>query len=78
MSGIVEPPIITAIEIKRYTYQLIDLIPHTSVQYYIHCYNDIILVKTIIGLLEGEQYKEWTTDDWIDRFIKSKVDELRV
>jgi hypothetical protein len=44
--------------------------------YYIYCRNDNILVKTIQGILEGEQYKEWTTDDWLDAFIKSKVEAL--
>jgi hypothetical protein len=34
-------------------------------------------VKYISGLLEGEQYKEWTTDEWMDAFIKNKVEACR-
>ena len=78
MSGIVEPPvvIVDTIKITRYEYVLSDLKPHKSIQYAIYCYNDNVLVKNVSGLLEGEQYKEWTTDDWLDTFIKAKVEEL--
>jgi hypothetical protein len=78
MSGIIEPPkvIVETLEITRYEYNLINLVPHTSVQYCITCYNDALYVKSITGLLDGEQYKEWTTDDWLDAFIKSKVESL--
>ena len=78
MSGIVEPPkiVIETLEINRYTYDLVNLIPHTSAQYRIFCYSGDVEVKYITGLLEGEQYKEWTTDDWLDAFIKTKVDEI--
>ena len=76
MSGIVEPPILVTSAINRYTYTMNTLIPHTSVLYYIYCYSGDNLVKTIQGVLEGEQYKEWTTDDWLDAFIKSKVENM--
>ena len=78
MSGIIEPPVILVetIPIDRFEYGLSFLIPHTSVQYGINCYTNNILVKSINGILEGEQYKEWTTDDWMDAFIKSKVEAL--
>ena len=78
MSGTIEPPkiILKTIEINRYTYDIINLIPHTSAQYRIFCYTDEVEVKYVTGLLEGEQYKEWTTDDWLDRFIRQKVEEL--
>lgn len=78
MSGIVEPPkiIVQTLSINNYRYGLSNLIPHTSVKYQIDCFNDTIYIKTIQGLLEGEQYKEWTTDDWLDAFIKSKVEEV--
>jgi hypothetical protein len=78
MSGTIEPPILVTSSINRYTYTLNDLIPHTSVLYYINCFNNDIYVKSITGILEGEQYKEWTTDDWLDRFIKSKVESLNL
>jgi len=78
MSGIVEPPktIVEPITFNNYKYVLYNLVPHTSVQYGIDCFNDNVLVKSITGILDGEQYKEWTTDDWMDAFIKSKVEEL--
>lgn len=78
MSGIVEPPVIVVqtIKITRYDYGLTALIPHTSVQYTINCYNDNVYVKTISGLLEGTQYIEWVNDDYLDAFIKAKVEEL--
>jgi hypothetical protein len=78
MSGIVEPPkvIVQTISINNYTYSLGIVVPHISAEYIINCFQDTILVKRFGGLLEGEQYKEWTTDDWLDRFIKQKVDEL--
>ena len=78
MSGIVEPPkiIVETLSINNYKYALGNLIPHTSVAYGIECFHDTTLVKSIQGILDGEQYKEWTTDDWLDRFIKSKVEEL--
>ena len=78
MSGIIDPPkiIVATLTINNYRYALSNFIPHTSVVYGIDCFNDTTLVKSITGLLEGEQYKEWTTDDWLDRFIKQKVEEL--
>lgn len=78
MSGIISPPkiIVKTLEINRYTYDLINLIPHTSAQYRIFCYSDNVEVKYVTGLLEGEQYKEWVDDDWLDRFIKEKVETL--
>ncbi len=78
MSGIVEPPkiIMKTLEINRYTYDLINLIPHTSAQYRIFCYCDDVEVKYLTGLLEKEQYKEWVDDDWLDIFIRQKVESL--
>lgn len=78
MSGIVEPPktIVQTLTINNYKYTLNNLIPHTSVKYGIDCFNDTVYVKSITGILEGTQYKEWTTDDWLDCFIKTKVEEL--
>lgn len=78
MSGTIDPPkvIVQTISINNYRYALYNLVPHTSVQYGIDCFQDTTLVKSIVGLLEGEQYKEWTTDEWLDRFIKQKVEEL--
>lgn len=73
-----EPPvvIVETLTINNFRYAISNLIPHTSVQYDIYCYKDAVFVKTITGLLEGTQYKEWTTDDWLDAFIKTKVEEL--
>ena len=78
MSGTIDPPkiIVATLTINNYRYALSNFIPHTSVVYGIDCFNDTTLVKSITGILEGEQYKEWTTDDWLDRFIKQKVEEL--
>jgi hypothetical protein len=78
MSGIVSPPktVVESILITRYAYSLADVIPHTSVRYNIFCYNEETFVKAIEGIIEGIQYKEWTNDDWLDAFIKSKVDAL--
>lgn len=78
MSGLVDPPktVVETLTITRYEYNLVNLIPHTSVQYCITCYNEDVYVKSLTGLLEGEQYKEWTTDEWLDAFIKSKVEAL--
>jgi hypothetical protein len=67
----------TNIVINKYSYQLVNLIPHTSVVYNIWCFHDTTQVKYISGLLEGEQYKEWTTDEWMDAFIKNKVEACR-
>ena len=77
-SFVVDPPkiIVETLSINNYKYALGNLIPHTSVAYGIECFHDTTLVKSIQGILEGDQYKEWTTDDWLDRFIKSKVEEL--
>ena len=78
MSGTVQPPkiILKTIEINRYTYDLINLIPHTSAQYRIFCYCGDVEVKFVTGLLEGEKYIEWTNDDWLDRFIRNIVETL--
>lgn len=78
MSGIVEPPktIVETITFNNYRYALSNIIPHTSVNYGIDCFQDVTLVKSIWGIIEGEQYKEWTTDDWMDRYIKSIVEAL--
>lgn len=64
--------------INNYNYDLINLIPHKSVQYRIFLYNDTTLVKSITGLLEGEEYQQWVNDDWLDIFIRNKVEELDV
>jgi hypothetical protein len=61
------------IKINKYIYAVTELKPHTSVRYHIYCYNDSTLVKHITGLLEGNQYLEWTNDDYLDNFIKEKV-----
>jgi hypothetical protein len=78
MSGIVSPPktVVESILITRYVYSLADVIPHTSVRYNIFCYNGDDFVKALGGIIEGIQYKEWVDDDWLDAFIKSKVDAL--
>ena len=78
MSGIVEPPkiVVETLNINNFRYTLSNIIPHTSVNYSIACYNDSRCVKVIQGLLDGEQYKEWIDDDWMDRFVKSKIEEL--
>jgi hypothetical protein len=80
MSRIVEPPIsvVQTIKITRYEYSLSNLIPHASVQYTINCYNDNVYVKSISGILEGIQYIEWVNDDYLDAFIKAKVEELGI
>jgi hypothetical protein len=66
----------TTIKINKYSYQLTNIIPHTSVNYNICCYNDDTCVKYISKVLDGEQYKEWITDEWMDDFIKKQVEEL--
>jgi hypothetical protein len=78
MSGLIDPPktVTETFTITRYFYELNNIKLHTSVEYVIVCFNGDTLVKTISGLLEGEQYKEWTTDDWLDAFIKAKVENL--
>lgn len=78
MSGLIDPPktITETLTITRYIYNLSELIPHTSVKYHIYCYNGDDFVKSFTGLLEGEQYKEWVDDDYLDAFIKSKVENL--
>ena len=80
MSGILDPPknIINTLTINNYKYTLSNVIPHTSVQYDIYCYNDTVFVKFLSGIIEGDQYKEWTTDEWMDIFIKSKIDALDI
>jgi len=80
MSGTLDPPIVVVntFQINRYEYSLLELIPHTSVRYIILCYNDDTPVKTISGYVKGEQYKEWMTDDWMDQFIKLKIEENQI
>jgi len=68
--------VVNTLTINNYRYALSNIILHTSVTYGIDCFNDNTLVKSIVGVVEGEQYREWTTDDWMDAFIKSKVDAL--
>jgi hypothetical protein len=60
-------------KINKYKYCVSNLIPHTSIQYDISCFNDSIFVKQISGLLEGQEYLDWKTDDYLDNFIKAKV-----
>lgn len=78
MSGIVDPPktIIETLTITRYVYSLTDFIPHTSVRYNIFCYNEDTFVKALAGTIDGLDYKEWTNDDWLDRYMKSKVESI--
>ena len=68
----------TTLKITKYRYVVIDLIPHTSVRYHIYLYEEEALVKHITGMLEGEQYLEWKTDDYLDNFIQSVVDKLSI
>jgi hypothetical protein len=60
-------------KINKYRYNLSNLIPHTSVRYDIYCFDDTVFVKQISGLLEGQDYLDWTNDDFLDTFIKAKV-----
>lgn len=78
MSGILDPPkiIVETFKITRYMYFLSDLISHKSVSYVIHCFDGDVSVKVITGVIEGEEYNQWTSDDWMDAYIKSKIDEL--
>jgi hypothetical protein len=78
MSGTIEPPktLVESITITQYVYSLADLIPHTSVRYNIFCYNEDVFVKAVGGIIDGEKYKEWTTDDWLDAYIKTIVEAL--
>jgi len=75
---IVDPPksIVSTITFSNYSYNLCNLIAHTSVDYTICLFDDLMCVKTILGTVNGDQYTEWTTDDWMDAFIASIVDEL--
>ena len=68
----------TTLKITKYLYNVVDLIPHTSVRYHIYLYEGERIVKCISGLLEGEQYLEWKMDDYLDRFIQSGVDKLSI
>ena len=78
MSEQIDPPkvIIETLNINNYRYSLGNLIPHKSVTYNIECFQDSILVKSFMGVLEGDEYQEWTTDDWLDDFIKQKIKKL--
>jgi len=60
-------------KINKYKYFLLNLIPYTSVQYVIDCFDNDVHVKCITGLLEGQEYLDWKTDDYLDNFIKAKV-----
>lgn len=75
----INPPIVstTTNTINNYSYSVYNLIPHTSVQYRILLFQDNMVIKTINGLLDGDEYKAWTTDDYMDDFIKKKVDSLK-
>jgi hypothetical protein len=64
-------------KINKYKYVISDLIPHTSVHYDIYCFNDIVFIKQISGKLEGQEYLDWTNDDYLDNFIKAKVIALQ-
>jgi hypothetical protein len=64
-------------KINKYSYALSNLIPHTSVQYNIYYYDDNVFIKSITGLLEGQDYLDWTNDDFLDNFIKAKVIALK-
>ena len=60
-------------KINRYNYRISNLIPHTSIQYDIYCYDGVLFIKQISGLLQGQDYLDWTNDDFLDNFIKAKV-----
>ena len=71
-------PEITFVETKKinkYSYGLTNFKPHTSVEYYIFFYYDTTLIKQISGILEGQEYLDWTNDDYLDTFIKRKISE---
>ena len=65
--------LIETTKINKYKYSLLNLIPHHSVQYEIYGFNDDILIKHIRGILEGQEYLDWTNDDYLDNFIKAKL-----
>jgi len=78
MSGQIDPPkvIIETLNINNYRYSLGNLIPHESVTCNIECFHDSTLLKSFMCVLEGDEYQEWTTDDWLDDFIKQKIKNL--
>ncbi len=68
----------TTLKIDNYHYVVSSLIPHISVCYTIHLYTGETLVKCVSGILEGEQYLEWKTDDYLDNHSRSVVDKLSI
>lgn len=78
MSGTISPPkvVTETFTITTFTYILQNFEPHHRVEYTIQCFNGLVFVKTITGVLEGEEYKRWVDDDWLDAFMKSKVEAL--
>jgi len=78
MSGTIDPPktFTETATITRFVYELNNLVPHTSADYVIVCFNGDTLVKTITGVLDGIHYTEWTTDDYLDAYMKAVVESL--
>ena len=72
-----EQPITSAVKIHSYSFVLNNIILNESVSYIITLYdnlgNDIFIIS---GLIEGDEYNNWGTDDnYITTLINQKVQD---
>jgi len=69
--------LIETIKINNYKYELSNFVPHDSVQYHIYCYNDDVFIKHVTGMISGQEYLDWIDDDYLDNYIKVKVQAIQ-
>lgn len=67
--------VVSTINIGKYRYELMNLIPHLEVSYQVWCYNsNDEFVKHFTGKIEGDEYSAWGSDDrYLDDLIKLKL-----
>ena len=68
------------ITISKYRFIITDIKLNLEMSYQIFCYgsdDDIKILKTIVGKIEGPEYQAWGTDDsYIENYIRDQVLKL--
>lgn len=73
----VYPPIKKILTMTKFTYNIIEIKLFEYVRIIVYLYNDnSLMIDTRQYVIDGEQYKAWSTDDtYILKIIKKKLQE---
>jgi hypothetical protein len=74
MTSIVPKDRTTTVTINCYDYMLMEFVPNTRAIFRVNLKADYIVIAVENVTLEGDDYKQWGTDDtFIDKYICAKL-----